>query len=184
MKNFTVEVVVCVNTSMFLFLEWMFAYSNKKVNKSIVFVFSSTYSLFAASLMLIRLARLTPEFLQEETQLFSNESTLWTIFQRVENWLSFIHNWFLDTTDLQTPDWTCCSPLTTFHLISGMEISHIHWRVESRLLQANRPWIIRWTLCVNRLVFSGIHRFLFSQPGHFTYRLFEKPSRPQKNLLG
>ena len=56
-------------------------------------------------------------------KLLSNESTLWTIFWIIENGLAFIYSWSLDTVDLQRPYWICRSSFTTFHLISGKEIS-------------------------------------------------------------
>ena len=56
-------------------------------------------------------------------KLLSNESTLWTIFWIIENGLAFIYRWSLDTVDLQRPDWICRSTFTTYHLISGKEIS-------------------------------------------------------------
>ena len=54
------------------------------------------------------------KFQDEQSKPLLNESTLWTIFQIVENRLSFIHSWVLDSIDLQRPDWICGSALSTF----------------------------------------------------------------------
>ena len=112
------------------------------------------------------------KFQDEQSKPLLNEYTLWTIFQIVENWLSFIHSWVLDTIDLQKPDWICGSALSTFQFTRG---------VEYLLLQANRSWIRSWTLHVNRLVFDSVDRFLSSQTGHLTIQSqynFWKPPHP------
>ena len=110
----------------------------KKENKSIVSVFSSTYSLVTASWCSVGLARVTifycsylSQFLElihqdclrllrnsfffifkstnsfrrqlssrwTNLKLFSNETTLWSIFQIVEYRLTLIHKWFFDIED-------------------------------------------------------------------------------------
>ena len=43
-------------------------------------------------------------------KLFSNESMLWSIFQIVENWLSFIHNWSIYVVDLHRLEALFCLP--------------------------------------------------------------------------
>ena len=113
-------------------------FDKKKENKSIVSVFSSTYSLVTASWCSVGLARVTIfycsylyQFLElihqdclrllrnsfffifkstnsfrrqlssrwTNLKLFSNETTLWSIFQIVEYRLTLIHKWFFDIED-------------------------------------------------------------------------------------
>ena len=58
-------------------------------------------------------------------KLFSDEITLWSIFQVIENRLILIHQCSIDIIDLQRPDWIYVSPLTTFQLGSSIEICHV-----------------------------------------------------------
>lgn len=76
----------------------------------------------------------------------SGESMLCPIFQEIENWFTFVHNWSLDVENLQWPYWICCSSLT--HILRG---------VSSLLFKADRPSIIGWTLHVNCDLFYGIN---------------------------
>ena len=219
MEYFIVWVVVCVIPACCFFLDECLneetsggIFGKKKVNESIVSVFSSTYFLFAASSLSVGSARLrifllfmsfsvswidspgllrsikklismvffqineffheSTKFQDEQSKPLLNEYTLWTIFQIVENWLSFIHSWVLDTIDLQRPDWICGSALSTFQFTRG---------VQYLLLQANRSWLRSWTLHINRLVFDSVNRFLSSQTGHLTIQSqynFWKPPHP------
>ena len=101
-------------------------------------------------------------------KLFSDETTLWSIFQVIENRLILIHQCSIDIIDLQRPDWICGSPLTTFQLSSSTEICHVLWGVDSLFHQANRPWKSHWTLHFNHLILDGTHRFISCQSCHLT----------------
>ena len=106
---------------------------DKKVNKSIVSAFFNRH--------------------------ISDETTLWSILRIVENRLILIHKCSIDFEDFQRSHGICCSSFTSFQLINGKEISHSFWGVQSLFLPANRSWVSRWTLGVNRLVINGITGF-------------------------
>lgn len=103
-------------------------------------------------------------------KLFSYETPLWSFLQILKNRLAFIHKWFLDIDDLQRPDWICFDLLLASANFPAhqrhRDISH-YLRGRFPFLLTKRSWISRWTLCVNHLVFDGIHRFLSCQSCHF-----------------
>ena len=115
-------------------------------------------------------------------KLFSDETTLWSIFQVIENRLILIHQCSIDIIDLQRPDWICGSPLTTFQLSSSTEICHVLWGVDSLFHQANRPWKSHWTLHFNHLILDGIHRFISCQSCDLTIQSWNNFWKPLHSL--